>query len=139
MWQIEPQPDGTTALVRWERTPPDPQYLQEQGMDASQDPAMVRTVMLRSATGFNLRFFDGTQWLEEWDTAAPVDDTGATDTTTPPVGLARAVEVTLYAGTGPSPDRPQRQTRLASPEEQPTLTMLVVLPEPVETAVEETP
>ena len=138
LWQMEPQEDGTTALVRWERTPPDAQYLQDQQMDVSQDPAMVRTVMLRSVTGFQLRFFDGNQWLEQWDTAPVTDGTEAEGEEAAPVGLPRAVEVMLFQGNGQTPNGGQRRTRLASPEEQPALTLVVALPEPIELPVAET-
>jgi hypothetical protein len=137
VWQIEPQEDGTTALVRWERTPPDPQYLEQGGLEMSQDPAMVRTVMLRSVMGFTLRFFDGTDWLEEWDTAPQTDGAEEADSEVPPVGLPRAVEVSVFQGTAQALNGARRQTRLTAAEEVPTLTMIVALPAPTETVEEE--
>jgi hypothetical protein len=133
-WRLEAQEDGALALVRWERTPPDSEYLREEGMEVSQDPAMVRTVVSRSVTGFNLRFFDGTEWLEEWDTSAETGGTEEGESEAEPVGLPRAVEVTLFLADGQTPTRPQRPTRLTSPEDETRLTLVVALPEPTDAA-----
>jgi hypothetical protein len=132
VWRVETLADGSSALVRWERTPPDSQYLETQQLDPSQDPAMVRSVMLRGVTGFNLQFFDGLQWLEEWDSVPPTTGTEEPGAELEPVGLPRAVEVTLFVGDGQSPNRPRRLASLGAAEE-PALSLVVALPEPIET------
>jgi prepilin-type N-terminal cleavage/methylation domain-containing protein len=90
-WRLEPDTDGSLALVRRERTPADPE------VDETQDPSVVRTVMSRSVTGMQVFFFDGTQWLEAWDAAAPESNssTAGGDAQSSPSGLPQAVQVTL--------------------------------------------
>jgi prepilin-type N-terminal cleavage/methylation domain-containing protein len=128
-WRLEPDTDGTLALVRRERTPPDSQ------VDDSQDPSVVRTVMSRSVTALQVYCYDGTQWLEQWDSALPPANTttspgttGTTGTTSQTAlsGLPQAVQVTLTFGRGSTGSRlPARNS--SSTTDQP-LTVVVPMP-----------
>jgi prepilin-type N-terminal cleavage/methylation domain-containing protein len=121
-WRLEPDTDGSLALVRRERTPADPE------VDDTQDPSVVRTVFSRSVTGLQVLFFDGTQWLEEWDAVAPEQNSSSDSGNgqSSPAGLPQAVQVTLTL----APDATRRRS---VPRNQPSdaasqLTTVVAMP-----------
>jgi hypothetical protein len=125
---LEPAPDGILELVRRERTPPDAE------VDETQDDATTRVVLARGVREMNLRFFDGVEWYEEWDTVAE-DETAETETA--PAGLPQIVEVTLLFEPG-SGNAPQGALQLPdsglslSDEDAPRWTLVVALPRPVD-------
>jgi prepilin-type N-terminal cleavage/methylation domain-containing protein len=115
-WRLERGADGEWVLMRRERVPPDATRFAtpEEGdagtgignttmsVDETQDPAVVPMVMSRLATGLTVRFFDGTEWLDEWDSTVPLQ-TGEADGLLPegvtqPESLPMAVEVTISFG-----------------------------------------
>jgi prepilin-type N-terminal cleavage/methylation domain-containing protein len=100
-WRLEPDTDGSLALVRRERTPADPE------VDETQDPSVVRTVMSRSVTAMQVFFFDGTQWLEAWDAATPEPNSAPASGNgqSSPSGLPQAVQVTLTLAPNLTPRR----------------------------------
>jgi prepilin-type N-terminal cleavage/methylation domain-containing protein len=111
LWQLEPDVDGVLALVRRERTPPDPE------LDITQDAAVVPTVYSRLVTALNLRFFDGVEWLDQWD---PVGTETAGEEAPLPATLPRAVEVALFTG--------ETEGRRRGEEQEPWLTLVIALP-----------
>jgi prepilin-type N-terminal cleavage/methylation domain-containing protein len=128
-WRLEPDADGTLALVRRERTPADPE------VDDTQDPSVVRTVMSRSVSAMRVFCFDGTQWVEAWDAAAQEDSsTGGTSSGSTPsgsgqngeMGLPQAVEVRLEFG-NPSTNR-RGVTPNQSSDTAPRLNIVVAMP-----------
>jgi prepilin-type N-terminal cleavage/methylation domain-containing protein len=128
-WRLEPDTDGTLALVRRERTPPDSQ------VDDTQDPSVIRTVMSRSVTAMQVYCYDGAQWLEQWDAALPPANTtttsgatGATGTASPTAlsGLPQAVQLMLTFGQGSTGS--SSPTRNSSSTTEPPLTIVVPMP-----------
>lgn len=118
VWQLEPDGDGALALTRWERTPPDPE------IDITRDPAAAATVFSRFVTGFVIRYFDGVEWFDSWDTAA--GEFVAEDEA--PMGPPRAVEVTLFAGDRARGRGGDAARGRGGEEAEPWLTILVALP-----------
>jgi prepilin-type N-terminal cleavage/methylation domain-containing protein len=118
-WQLEPDASGALALVRRERTPPDPE------VEIALDPAVVPRVIAPGITDFNVRYFDGVDWQDAWDTAAalaPGEDEA------PTTGLPRAVEVTLSLGGG-ARRRGVEETMGRAGEDEPRITLVVALPD----------
>jgi prepilin-type N-terminal cleavage/methylation domain-containing protein len=123
-WWLEQGPDGTQELVRRERTPPDAEA------DETQDPSATRTVVAQGIRQITLRFFDGTQWVQEWDTTA---QSAATDTATSPAGLPQVAEVTLvFDEEGPSGSVGESGPRSLDTADAPRLTLEVALPQPLD-------
>jgi hypothetical protein len=124
-WRLEPDTDGSLALVRRERIPPDP------NVDEAQDPAVVRTVMSHAVTTMTVRCFDGTEWLDQWDTTSESDSTSGSTAAaaTPTTDLPRAVEVALYFASQPTRIRlSQPMNGNAADPSAPHLTFVVALP-----------
>jgi len=126
-WRLEPDTDGTMALVRRERTPPDAE------VDVTQDPSVVRTVMSRSVTAFQVYCYDGQQWLEQWDAALPPANEATTGTGTGTAagqtalaGLPQAVQVSLTFARGSTGSRLPARNQ-PSPDDLP-LTVVVAMP-----------
>jgi hypothetical protein len=132
-WALEQAPDGTQQLVRRERTPPDAE------VDETQDPTVGRTVLAQGIREVTLRFFDGSQWLDQWDTSPETDTTGAPATLTAPVGLPELVEVTVVfdaANAGPSSGLSRFRSLAGSSDDTdaPRLKLDVALPQPLDPA-----
>jgi prepilin-type N-terminal cleavage/methylation domain-containing protein len=139
VWGLETGADGGLELVRWERTPPDPETsLMVQQTETVVSPG-TRTVISRRVTGIQLRYFDGIEWLDGWDSAGEEEAVGGEETSGEPaatpaeVGLPLAVEVALYLAGAPGTPA---GTLLNDPTsgELPALTLVVPLPEPVPVA-----
>jgi prepilin-type N-terminal cleavage/methylation domain-containing protein len=134
VWGLETGVDGGLELVRWERTPPDPETsLMTQQTEAIVSPG-IRTVVSRRVTGLQLRYFDGIEWLDGWDSAGEEQTTGEEAAPAPEVGLPLAIEVALYLSGVPGTPA---GTILGDPTsgELPSLTLVVPLPEPIPVAV----
>jgi hypothetical protein len=134
VWGLETGVDGGLELVRWERTPPDPETsLMTQQTEAIVSPG-IRTVISRRVTGLQLRYFDGIEWLDGWDSAGEEQTTGEEAAPAPEVGLPLAIEVALYLSGVPGTPA---GTILGDPTsgELPSLTLVVPLPEPIPVAV----
>src|SRR5207244_12360893 len=58
--------------------------------------SVVRTVMSPAVTGMTFQFFDGTQWLDQWDTTSEDDSTTASQNGIGTSGLPHAVQIILY-------------------------------------------
>jgi general secretion pathway protein J len=133
-WWLEPASDGVMELVRRERTPPD------ETVDETQDVSVTRTVLARGVRGVSLRFFDGTEWVEEWDVGGEPDTTGTTTAApaaTTDTGLPTIVEITLQfdpATAGPflAPVSPVSPIQSGSATDPTIWTLRVSLPRPVE-------
>lgn len=119
-WQLETDAGGSLALVRRERTPPDPE------IEIVLDTAVVPTVLARGITDFNVRYFDGVEWLDTWDTTTP-ETAGEETTDATPVGLPRAVEVTLFLADPRGRGNAGAMVR-AGDADEPRLTLVVALP-----------
>jgi hypothetical protein len=127
-WWLEPGPDGVLELIRLERTPPDPET------DVTQDPSASRTVLARGVREMSLRFFDGVEWWEEWDTSAQGNTEEEAITS---ANLPALVEITLTfdltAANTAAGALPGRETGLDSAvAAAPPWTLVVALPQPVE-------
>jgi prepilin-type N-terminal cleavage/methylation domain-containing protein len=133
-WWLETAPDGTRDLVRSERTPPDPE------VDETLDPAVTRTVLARGVRDMSLRFFDGVQWLDQWDAGElPAGTETETDAALPNTGLPRLVEVTLeFASEGMGVPVPipglSDEEQLPATGYAPRWTLVIALPQPVDPA-----
>lgn len=138
-WWLEPGADGVMELVRRQRTPPDAE------VDETSDVSVTRTVLARGVRDVALRFFDGTEWVEQWDVGGEVDTTGTQvggQVTTTDTGLPSMMEITLQfdpATAGPflgtiSPVA----TAVTGSAADPTLfTLRVALARPVELPTQE--
>jgi general secretion pathway protein J len=119
-WQLEADEGGVLALTRRERTPPDAE------IDISQDPAIVPTVFSRAVTAMNLRYFDGVDWVDAWDTAGSEAAEG--EEAPLPAALPRAVEVTLFTGEWATGRVGDGASGRGGAVEEPWLTIVVALP-----------
>jgi prepilin-type N-terminal cleavage/methylation domain-containing protein len=138
-WWLEPAQDGVMELVRRERTPPDAEA------DETQDVSVTRTVLARGVREVALHFFDGTQWLDQWDVGGEPDTTGTTPgttTATTDTGLPTMVEVTLQfdpATAGPfvGTISPTAAAAAGSAADPTRWTLRVALPRPVELTIQQ--
>jgi prepilin-type N-terminal cleavage/methylation domain-containing protein len=130
-WQLEPDRDGRLSLVRRERVPPDPEIEQTQSVD----PSVVSVVYAREVSDLNVRFFDGTDWLETWDTV--VSEETSEEESAQPGALPMAVEVTISFGDEAAVASVDRRRGSRSPKVAATapLTLVVALPAETQAAV----
>jgi prepilin-type N-terminal cleavage/methylation domain-containing protein len=103
--------DGKTALVRYTTT----------GLLAPETQTPAAEVLCRNVQALNFRFFDGTDWLDTWDSSQEVDASGRGE-----LPLAVEVTLTLTADAAGAPAAP-----IATPGAQNAgrvLTCVVTLP-----------